>query len=91
MVAILLQAKGEPLAHPGWFVIDGKAEGEDKGYSVVRKQDGTWWYIAVHHIFPSSGENLRLELGDQIKDEQAVEQYEKYYTELKTAPAIKSQ
>jgi hypothetical protein len=73
---------GELVEHPGWYKIDGRIEGESEYWSVVRKPDGTLWWVAASHIFPPGGGNLRLELGDQITEPKAVAQFEGDFIEL---------
>jgi len=76
------KAGGELTDYPGWYKIDGGTEEGAHSWSVVRKPDGTWWWVAVHHIFPPGGGNLRIDLGDQITDDDTLTQCEENYKEL---------
>jgi DNA-binding beta-propeller fold protein YncE len=78
----LLLSGGQPIEYPGWWKIDGRVEGESRSWSVVRKPDGTWWYVAVNHIFPPGGGLLRIELGDQITDAKVIVQCEEYFAQM---------
>jgi hypothetical protein len=73
---------GELVDYPGWYKIDGSTEDGSHSWSVVRKPDDTWWWVAAHHIFPPGGGNLRIDLGDQITDENILSQCGENYTEL---------
>lgn len=79
----LILSGGEPIEYVGWWKISGRIEGESDSWSVVRKPDGTWWYIAVNHIFPPEGGFLRIELGDQIDEPKVISQCEEYYAQMK--------
>jgi hypothetical protein len=63
-------------------MIDGGPEGGLNSWSVVRKPDGSWWWVTSHHIFPPSGENLRIELGDEITDRNTLTQCEDNYRQI---------
>ena len=64
-----LLSGGELRDQPGWWKIDGRVEDESEHWSVVRKPDGTYWYVAATHIFPPNCDALvRIDLGDQILD-----------------------
>jgi hypothetical protein len=78
----LLLSGGELLENPGFWKIDGRVEGESDHWSVVRKPDGSWWYVAGTHIFPPGGGLLRLDLGDEITDEKVVDQCEEYFSQM---------
>ena len=78
----LLLSGGQPIEYPGWWKIDGRVEGESRSWSIVRKPDGTWWYVAVNHIFPPGGGLLRIELGDQITDAKVIVQCEEYFAQM---------
>jgi len=78
----LLLSGGELLESPGFWKIDGRVEGESDHWSVVRKPDGSWWYVAGTHIFPPGGGLLRLDLGDEITDEKVVDQCEEYFSQM---------
>jgi hypothetical protein len=78
----LLLSGGELLESPGFWKIDGRVEGESDHWSVVRKPDGSWWYVAGTHIFPPGGGLLRLDLGDEITDEKVVDQCEEYFSQV---------
>jgi hypothetical protein len=73
---------GELVDYPGWFKIDGGTEDDHNLWSVVRKPDGTWWWVAAHHIFPPSGGTLRIELGDQITNKNTLTQCDENYRQL---------
>jgi hypothetical protein len=79
----LMLSGGEPIEYPGWWKIDGRIEGESGSWSVVRKPDGSWWNVAVNHIFPREGGILRIELGDRIEEQSAISQCEEYYASMK--------
>jgi hypothetical protein len=57
-------------------------EDEAESWSIVRKPDGTWWWVAVTHIFPPEGGDVRIELGDQIKEQKTLAECEEHYVEL---------
>jgi len=76
------QGGGELTDYPGWYKIDGGTETEPRSWSVVRKPDGSWWWVAAHHIFPPGGGNLRIDLGDQITDDNMLSQCEENYRQL---------
>jgi len=74
---------GELRDQPGWWKIDGRVEGESEHWSVVRKPDGTYWYVAATHIFPPHSNALvRIDIGDQIKDPKTIAQCEEYFSQL---------
>ena len=73
---------GELLDYPGWYKIDGGTEDGSKLWSVVRKPDGSWWWVAAEHIFLPGGGNFRIDLGDQITDDNTLTQCEENYIEL---------
>jgi hypothetical protein len=75
----LMLSGGEPIEYPGCWKIDGRIEGESDSWSVVRKPDGTWWYVAVNHIFPPEGGLLRIELGDKIEDLKIIAECDEFY------------
>ena len=74
----LLTWCGELKDAPGFWKIDGYIEGESGHWSVVRKPDGTWWYVAGTHIFPPGGPTVRIDLDDEITDPKIVAQCEDY-------------
>jgi len=39
-------------------------------------------WLAAHHIFPPNGGNLRIDLGDQITDDDMLRQCEENYRQL---------
>lgn len=78
----VFQGGGELADYPGWYKIDGGSETEPRSWSVVRKPDGSWWWVAAHHIFPPDGGNLRIDLGDQITDDDMLRQCEENYRQL---------
>jgi len=73
---------GELVDYPGWYQINGGTEDGSKSWSVVRKPDGTWWWVAATDIFPRSGGTMRIDVGDQITDENMLSQCEENYVEL---------
>jgi hypothetical protein len=78
----LLLTGGELIENPGWWKIDGRVEGESDHWSVVRKPDGTWWYVAAVDLFPRTGGIARIDLGDQIADAKVIDQCEEYFSQL---------
>jgi hypothetical protein len=66
----------------GWYKIDGGTEDGSKSWGVVRKTDGSWWWVAAEHYFPPGGGNLRIDLADQITDENTLTQCEENFREL---------
>jgi hypothetical protein len=78
----LFQGGGELADYPGWYKIDGGTETEPRTWSVVRKPDGTWWWVTAHHIFPTTGGSLRIELGDQITDDNMLSQCDEHFRQL---------
>src|ERR1700731_1104509 len=78
----LFKAGGELVDYPGWYKIDGGTEDGANSWSVVRKPDRTWWWVKAHHIFPPGGGNLRMDLGDEVTEENMLTQCEKNYTQL---------
>jgi hypothetical protein len=86
----LLRSVGEPIEHPGHWVVEGKVEGgDDDGHtwSVVRKPDGTWWYVNTH-IFPRDGGTLRFDFNEQITDKRFIQEYEKEFHRGQTAVKV---
>lgn len=73
---------GQLADNPGWYKIDGGTEDGSGSWSVVRKPDGSWWWVAAEHIFPPEGGNFRVDLGDQITEENTLTQCEENYTQL---------
>jgi hypothetical protein len=73
---------GYLVDHPGWYKIDGGTEDDSNVWSVVRKPDGSWWWVTGEHIFPTTGGILRIELGEQITNKNTLTQCEKEYREL---------
>jgi hypothetical protein len=78
----LVLTGGELIENPGYWKIDGRVEGQSDRWSVVRKPDGSWWYVAAAHIFPPGG-LLRVDLGDQITDAKVVDQCDEYFSQMK--------
>ena len=78
----LITKGGELVDCPGWYKIDGRMGDEAESWSVIRKPDGTWWWVAATHIFPPGGGNVRFDLGDQITEPKTLAQCEEYYEEL---------
>ena len=78
----LIAKGGELVDYPGWYKIDGRMEDKAESWSVIRKPDGTWWWVAATHIFPPGGGTVRFDLGDQITDEKTLTQCDEYYIEL---------
>jgi hypothetical protein len=60
----LLLTGGELIENLGYWKIDGRVEGESDHWSIVRKPEGSWWYVAATHIAPPGGGTLRVDLGD---------------------------
>lgn len=73
---------GELVDYPGHWQITGRTEGKAEKWSVLRKPDETFWEIVRTHIFPPGGGNLRIDVGDQIVNEEVVAQLEAYYEQL---------
>jgi hypothetical protein len=73
---------GQLADYPGWYKIDGGTEDGSGSWSVVRKPDGSWWWVAAEHIFPPGGGNFSIDLGDQITDQNMLTQCEENYREL---------
>ncbi len=78
----LITKGGELVDYPGWYKIDGRMEHEAESWSVNRKPDGTWWWVATTHIFPPGGGNVHFDLGDQITEPKVLAQCEEYYAGL---------
>jgi hypothetical protein len=78
----LITRGGELVDYPGWYKIDGRMEDEAESWSVIRKPDGTWWWVAATHIFPPGGGNVRFDLGDQITEPKTLTQCEEHFVEL---------
>jgi hypothetical protein len=76
------QGGGELADYPGWYKIEGGTEDRPRSWSVIRKPDGTWWKVAAEHYFPTGGGNLRIDLGDEITDEDMLTQCEENYRQL---------
>lgn len=74
----LLTWCGEFRDAPGLWKIDGYIEGESGHWSVVRKPDGTWWYVAATHIAPPRGPMVRVDLDEEITDPKLIAQCEEY-------------
>lgn len=74
---------GELKDYPGWYKLDGRLEDDlNKAFGMVRKPDGTWWWVAGEHYFPPEGGDVRIELGEQITKQETLDQIEEYYKEL---------
>jgi hypothetical protein len=78
----LIVKGGEVVDHPGWYKIDGRIGDQTESFSMIRKPDGTWWWVAVTHIFPPEGGTVRFDLGEQITEPNTITQCEEYYDEL---------
>ena len=78
----LMLTGGELIENPGYWKIDARVEGESDHWSVVRKPDGSWWYVAATHIFPPGGPLVRVDLGDQITDTKVMDQCEEYFSQM---------
>ena len=78
----LLLRGSELREHPGWYKVDGRMEDESESWSAVRKADGSWWWVSAVHIFPPGGGDVRIDLGEQITEENAFRQFEEYYLQL---------
>jgi len=76
-------AGGQLREQPGWWKIEAKIEGDDeRGFSCIRKADGTYWDIVGTDIFPRSGGLLEIELGGPIVDERHPAQCRDWYIRL---------
>jgi hypothetical protein len=73
---------GELIENPGYWKIDARVKGESDHWSVVRKPDGSWWYVAATHIFPPGGPLVRVDLGHQITDTKVMDQCEEYFSQM---------
>src|ERR1700733_2710691 len=60
---------GELADYPGWFMIEGGSEDGSDSWSVVRRSDGSWWWVAATDIFPPTG-GMQVDLGGEITDEE---------------------
>jgi hypothetical protein len=60
--------------------LNRRIEDESDGWSVVREPEGSWWYVANTDIFPRAGGILRVNLGDQITDQNVLDQCERYFS-----------
>jgi hypothetical protein len=78
----VLITAGELRDNPGWYKIDGRVEDEADSWSAVRGPDDTWWWVAATHIFPPGGGDVRIDIGDQIKEQKTVDQLDEHYIEL---------
>jgi hypothetical protein len=73
---------GEFKDAPGVWKMDIAIEGESGHWSVVRKLDGTWWYVAaMQGGIP--GIPVRVELGEQITDPKAIAELEEQLAQAK--------
>jgi len=79
----LLTWCGEFRDAPGFWKMDIAIEGESGHWSVVRKLDGTWWYIAVMHDGLPGGPPVRVDLGEQISDPKTVSELEEHLAQAK--------
>ena len=76
--------KGGPLIdHPGWWMIEGRREGESDWWNFVRKADGTYWHVAATDLFPRTGGIMKITPGEQITDLTALALCESYYMQVK--------
>jgi hypothetical protein len=73
---------GELRDNPGWYKIDGRIEDEADSWSAVRKPDGTWWWVAATHIFPPGGGDVRIDIGEEVKETKTLAQLNQHYVEL---------
>lgn len=78
----LMLTGGELIENPGYWKIDARVKGESDHWSVVRKPDGSWWYVAATHIFPPGGPLVRVDLGHQITDTKVMDQCEEYFSQM---------
>jgi hypothetical protein len=78
----LMLTGGELIETLGYWKIDGRVDGESDHWSVGRKPDGSWWYVAATHIFPPCGPLVRVDLGDQITDAKVIDQCEEYFAQM---------
>jgi hypothetical protein len=83
----LILTGGELKDHPGWWKINGRPEGESKGWSFLRKPDGTFWEVAGEHFFPPGGPLVRIDIGDEITTPGTVAECRKYYGQFQSTLA----
>ena len=70
-----LYGAGEFKDAPGVWKMDIATEGESGHCSVVRKLDGTWWYVtAMQGGIP--GLRVSVQLGDQVTNPKAIAELE---------------
>ena len=67
---------------PGWLKISAFTTAGIVQWSVVRKEDGTYWNIAVNHLWETPHSQLRVELADRVTDEKVLAYYEDCYSQL---------
>ena len=70
---------GEPLDYPGCWVVTGTNANSGGSWSILRKEDGTYWEITAEHFFPPTGGTLRVELGNQITDPDKLVKLREFY------------
>ena len=63
-----------------WLITNFDKQGRDT-WRVLRKPDGTFWYVKAMHLFPPSGGTLQVDTGDQVTDEDFLTSLESYYNE----------
>lgn len=73
---------GELVDYPGSYMIQGGSEDGSDQWGVVRKPDGSWWWVAATDIFPRSGGNMHVDLGDEVTDEKMLTQCEEQYRQI---------
>jgi hypothetical protein len=77
--------KGGPLVdHPGWWMVEAWKENNPADTrNFVRKEDGTYWDVAVIDLFPRSGGTLKVTLGEEITDAKRLSTCRDFYAQLK--------
>lgn len=73
---------GELVDNPGHWFIKVRIDSETGEWRFLRKPDGTFWNIEAVHIFPPGGGNVRVDVGDQIRDEKVVSRCEAHFEQL---------
>jgi hypothetical protein len=63
-------------------MVEGRREDETDWWSFVRKEDGTYWQIAVTDLFPPTGGVMKVTPGAQITDSKTVASCESLYKKL---------
>jgi hypothetical protein len=86
----LIVKSGELKDHPGWYKLNGRLEDDlNKTFGMIRKPDGTWWWVAGEHYFPPRGGDVRIELGEQITKQETLDQIEEPLHSLASKKAKK--